>query len=66
MRGRGPSGALRVRLEYDAAAGVDVPGLTRRLADRLRERLGVRAELELVARGAVPRFAYKAARVVDA
>ena len=66
VRGRGPSGALRVRLEYDAAGGVDAGALTRRLAERFRERLGVRAELELVARGAVPRFAYKAARVVDA
>ena len=64
---RGPEPrALRVRIEYDATGGVDVDGLTRRLGERFRERLGVPAELELVARGAVPRFAYKAARVVDA
>ena len=66
VRGAEPRDALRVRLEYDAAAGVDPRGLTRRLADRFRERLGVQVELDLVARGAVPRFAYKAARVVDA
>jgi phenylacetate-CoA ligase len=63
LRSPVPSRALRVRLEHDA--GVDRAGLTRRLAARFRERLGVAAELELVARDALPRFAYKAARVVD-
>jgi len=62
----GRSEALRVRIEYDARGGADAGALTRRLAERVRERLGVPADLELVARGAVPRFAYKAARVVDA
>ncbi len=66
VRGPEPRAVLRVRIEYDATGGVDVDGLTRRLGERFRERLGVPAELELVARGAVPRFAYKAARVVDA
>ena len=37
-----------------------------RLAERFRERVGVPVALDLVPRGAVPRFAYKAARVVDA
>ena len=60
-----PAPALHVRLEYDPAGGVDPAALTRRLAERFRERLGVAVELELVARGEVPRFAYKAARVVD-
>jgi phenylacetate-CoA ligase len=63
---RRPGSALHVRLEYDAASGVDPGALTRRIAERFRERIGVATELELVARGAVPRFAYKAARVVDA
>src|SRR5713101_3973628 len=66
VRGPEPRAVLRVRIEYDATGGVDVDGLTRRLGERFRERLGVPAELELVARGAVPRFAYKATRVVDA
>jgi phenylacetate-coenzyme A ligase PaaK-like adenylate-forming protein len=66
VRGVAPPDALHVRLEYDAAAGADARDLARRLEERFRERLGVRAELDLVARGAVPRFAYKAARVVDA
>ena len=56
---------LHVRLEYDPAQINDVAGITRRLAERFRERLGVSADLELVARGDLPRFAYKAARVVD-
>ena len=60
-----PSPTLHVRVEYDAASGVDPAALTRRLEERFRDRLGVVADLELVARGAVPRFAYKATRVVD-
>jgi len=40
--------------------------LTRRLVDRMRDRLGVESRFELVKRGEVPRFAYKAARVLDA
>ncbi|HLY39153.1 MAG TPA: hypothetical protein VKU61_14005 [Candidatus Binatia bacterium] len=57
---------LRVRIEYDPAAGADAGDLARRLGARFRERLGVASDLELVPRGAMPRFAYKAARVVDA
>jgi len=60
------SDVLRVRIEYDPAAGADAGDLARRLGVRFRERLGVASDLELVPRGAVPRFAYKAARVVDA
>ena len=59
-----PAGALHVRLEH--APGVDTDDLARRLAERLRERLGIEARLELYAAGALPRFAYKAARVVPA
>ena len=66
VRGARPSAALHVRLEYDPASSADVPALSRRLGERLRDRLGVVTELELLSRGAVPRFAYKAARVVDA
>ena len=57
---------LRVRIEYDPAAGADAGDLARQLGARFRERLGVASDLELVPRGAMPRFAYKAARVVDA
>jgi phenylacetate-coenzyme A ligase PaaK-like adenylate-forming protein len=54
-----------VRLEYDPGGVGDVAGLARRLAQRCGDRLGVPARFELVLRGRVPRFAYKAARVVD-
>jgi phenylacetate-coenzyme A ligase PaaK-like adenylate-forming protein len=69
VRRRAPAGeppaALDVRLEYDPPGASELAGLTRRLGERFRERLGVAVRLELAARGTVPRFAYKAARVVD-
>ncbi len=65
VRGKQPSQTLHVRLEYDPVQISDVAGIARRLAERFRERLGVTADLDLVARGDLPRFAYKAARVVD-
>ena len=55
---------LQVRCEH--AAGADRAALGARLAARFRDRLGVDVRLELVDRGGLPRFAYKAARVVDA
>ena len=58
-----PMDALHVRVEY--APGAEREALRERLAAGFRERLGVPATLELVERGAMPRFAYKAARVVD-
>jgi phenylacetate-CoA ligase len=60
-----PDAALHVQVEYDPAAGVDAETLTARLAECFRERLGVAVRLDLLPRGAVPRFAYKATRVVD-
>ena len=39
--------------------------LRRGIAQRFRERHGVASDIELVPRGELPRFAYKAARVVD-
>jgi len=66
VRGADPTSALHIRLEYDPSASGDVATLTRRLIERMRERLGVESRFELVKRGEVPRFAYKAARVVDA
>jgi len=63
VRSAARADTLHVRLEH--AAGVDPAHLARRLGERLRERLGVPAHLELFPPGALPRFAYKAARVVD-
>jgi len=57
---------LVLRLEYDPARVRDAAGLTGRLSTRCRDRLGVALQLDLVPRGTVPRFSYKAARVVDA
>ena len=63
VRHAGVTDALHVRCEVDPAA--DAGALVGRIAARFRERLGVTARLELVPRGTGPRFAYKAARVVD-
>jgi phenylacetate-CoA ligase len=55
--------ALRVRCEH--VPGGDAGALGRAIAERFRARHGIDLELELVPRGGLPRFAYKAARVVD-
>jgi len=60
-----PSMRLPIRLEYDPGRRVDTHALTQRLEQRFRERLDIPIDLDLVVRGTVPRFAYKAARVVD-
>jgi phenylacetate-CoA ligase len=65
VRSKRQSEQLRVRLEYDPGRISDATGLAGRLAERFRSRLGVAVQLDLVARGDLPRFAFKAARVVD-
>jgi phenylacetate-CoA ligase len=65
VRRKLPSEVLHVRLEYDPAQVSDLAGITRRLSERFRDRLDIAAHIDLVARGDLPRFAYKAARVVD-
>jgi len=65
VRSQQASAGLRVRLEYDPEQLRDVNGISARLRERFREQLGVALHLELVTKGSVPRFAYKAARVVD-
>jgi phenylacetate-coenzyme A ligase PaaK-like adenylate-forming protein len=64
VRAPEPQPALHVRCETSVAG--DRAALATRLAARFRERLGVEVRLELCERGGLPRFAYKAARVVDA
>ena len=56
---------LRVRVEFEPRRTADVEALRRGITGRVLERHGVAAELDLVPRGELPRFAYKAARVVD-
>jgi phenylacetate-CoA ligase len=63
VRPKAPEPQLHVRMEH--APGVDVAALTQRLSERFHARLGVATRLELVPKGELPRFAYKAARVVD-
>jgi len=59
MPARNPAdGVFRARYRET----INFPDLT----ERLREWLGVPARVDLVPRGGLPRFAYKAARVVDA
>ncbi len=65
VRREAPSDRLHVRLEYGPEQVGDVSGITQRLAERFRKGLGVATQLDLVPRGDLPRFAYKAARVVD-
>jgi len=65
VRQKSAMNALHVRLEYDPAHISDTRSISARLRERFREKLGVALQLELVTRGSVPRFAYKAARVVD-
>lgn len=64
VRPKTPSRELHVRAEH--VPGADAAQLAARLADAARARLGVAVRFELVERGNLPRFAYKAARVVDA
>lgn len=65
VRRKPPSDKLHVRVEYDPAALGDPGDITTRITERFRDKLGIASHLDLVAHGAVPRFAYKAARVVD-
>jgi phenylacetate-CoA ligase len=57
--------ALPLRVEHGAAGTAEAPGLAAAIAERARGRLGVPVQVELLAPTALPRFAFKAARVVD-
>ncbi len=57
--------ALDLRVEFDPRKVADLESLRRGLSLRFRDRLGVETDLTLVPRGELPRFAYKAARVVE-
>ncbi|MGH7822655.1 MAG: phenylacetate--CoA ligase family protein, partial [Candidatus Binatia bacterium] len=65
VRRRTDASKLHLRVELQASGAADPEGLRAALGRRFRERLGVALELELLPRGGLPRFAYKAARVVD-
>ena len=57
--------ALPLRVEHAAAGTAEAPALAAAIAERARARLGVPVQVELLAPNALPRFAFKAARVVD-
>lgn len=65
LRPRAPAAFLAIRVEYEPTRVGDPAGLRTRVEYRFREKHGVPLRLEFVPRGTVPRFAYKAARVVD-
>jgi phenylacetate-coenzyme A ligase PaaK-like adenylate-forming protein len=56
---------LRLRVECERS-GAEADDVRRRCAAAVRGQLDIRAEVELVARGTLPRSGYKAVRVVDA
>ena len=63
VRPKVPAPVLHVRAEHQP--GADAAALAAKVAERFRTRHGIDARIELVERGKLPRFAYKAARVVD-
>jgi phenylacetate-coenzyme A ligase PaaK-like adenylate-forming protein len=64
VRSSGAASELHVRCEH--RPGVDIAPLATRIGKRLHDRLRVPARVELLPKDGLPRFAYKAARVVDA
>jgi len=64
VRGRAPLQVLHLRAEH-ADTATDIAALQARIAGRIQADLGVAAAVELMPRGELPRFAYKAARVID-
>jgi phenylacetate-coenzyme A ligase PaaK-like adenylate-forming protein len=66
VRPKEPTPALTIRVECASDVASLLARLQRAVADAFRERLGVAADVEMLARGALPRFDYKAARVVSA
>lgn len=57
--------ALPLRVEHRAAGTGEAPAVAASIAERVRARLGVPVAAQLLAPHALPRFAFKAARVVD-
>jgi phenylacetate-CoA ligase len=66
VRAAEPTDRLRLRVEIRAERVADADGLAVAVARRFRDRLDVALDLELLPWGTLPRFDYKAARVVAA
>lgn len=65
VRPSNQSDPLRVRVEPSAGTP-ETDEVARRCREAIAERLGVRADVEVVERGTLPRSGYKAVRLVDA
>lgn len=63
VRPKDANAPLAVRVEFE---GSDAHDVARRCEAQIRELVGVAAQVEVVARGALPRSGYKATRIVDA
>lgn len=66
VRPREPARSLHVRVECASESAPAVAALGEAIRARFRERSGIDATVEMLPRGALPRFDYKAARVVNA
>jgi phenylacetate-CoA ligase len=66
VRAKEPTRSLQVRVECASESPDVVARLRDAIRARFRERSGVDATVEMLPRGALPRFDYKAARVVNA
>ncbi|MGH7820218.1 MAG: hypothetical protein ACREQ9_10625, partial [Candidatus Binatia bacterium] len=64
VRPAGDEGPLRVRVERGQGAS-DLAAASARCRAAVEQRLGVRAEVELVERETLPRSSYKAVRLVE-
>lgn len=66
VRPKEPTPSLTIRVECASEDAALVARLQAAITAAFRDRLGVAADVEMLARGALPRFDYKAARVVSA
>jgi phenylacetate-CoA ligase len=60
-----PSNSLELRVEFSPSASSQRDALASRVRERFRQALGIETSIDLMPQGELPRFAYKAARVVD-
>jgi len=66
VRPKKPAAELSLRVEYRPERVTDPAALARAIGERFRERFAIRARAEMLTWGTLPRFDYKAARVVGA
>ena len=64
-RQKGSMDSLQIRVEYSPSHKEAIDALRATIRQRLRARLGVHADIELVPQGQLPRTEFKARRVID-